>query len=368
MKAIPFLSFEKMHTTIREEMQRAFLEVYDSHWYILGKKVETFEKAYAEYSRVNYCAGVGNGLEAIVIALKTLNIGKGDSVIVPSNTYIATWLAVSYVGAEIIPVEPDEKTYNICPDAIESAIKSNTKAIIPVHLYGQICEMDKIMSIAEKYNLYVIEDNAQAQGTSYKGKMSGSFGHINATSFYPGKNLGALGDAGAITTNDEQLYNRAKIIRNYGSPKKYYNEVKGINSRLDEIQAAFLLVKLKYLDEWNKERNQIAQWYFEFLKDVPELILPYIHPDCTSNFHLFVIRTERRNELQEHLSQHQIGTLIHYPVPPHLQEAYKELGYKKGDFPLAEKIADTCLSLPMYPGLSKNEVEYICSVIKNYFK
>ncbi|GIV29874.1 MAG: hypothetical protein KatS3mg028_0940 [Bacteroidia bacterium] len=210
MKDIPFLSFEKMHASIRDEMQQAFLEVYNSYWYILGKKVEEFERVYAEYSGVKYCAGVGNGLDAIVIALKTLNIGKGDSVIVPSNTYIATWLAVSYVGADIIPVEPDEKTYNIHPDKIENAIRSDTKAIIPVHLYGQICEMDKIMNIAQKHNLYVIEDNAQAQGTFHRGKISGSFGHINATSFYPGKNLGALGDAGAITTNDEQLYIRAK--------------------------------------------------------------------------------------------------------------------------------------------------------------
>ncbi|GAB4450954.1 MAG: DegT/DnrJ/EryC1/StrS family aminotransferase [Bacteroidia bacterium] len=368
MTTIPFLSFEKMHNTIKSEMQKAFEEVYDSHWYILGKKVETFEKQYAEYSQVKYCAGVGNGLDAIIIALKTLNIGKGDSVIVPSNTYIATWLAVSYVGAEIIPVEPDEKTYNINPNLIEQSIKANTKAIIPVHLYGQICEMDKIMSLAKKHNLYVIEDNAQAQGTLHKGKKSGSFGHINATSFYPGKNLGALGDAGAITTNDEELYVKAKTIRNYGSQKKYYNEIKGINSRLDELQAAFLSVKLKYLDEWNKERNQIAQWYFDYLKDIPQIILPFIHKDCTSNFHLFVIRTEKRDELQNFLSQNNIGTLIHYPIPPHLQEAYKELGYQKGDFPIAEKIAETCLSLPMYPGLSQTDVEYISSVIHKFFK
>lgn len=295
-------------------------------------------------------------------------IGKGDSVIVPSNTYIATWLAVSYVGAEIIPIEPNPKTYNIDPTKIESAIQSNTKAIIPVHLYGQICEMDKIMAIAQKYNLFVIEDNAQAQGTYFKGKISGSWGHINATSFYPGKNLGALGDAGAITTNDEHLAQKAKTIRNYGSQKKYYNEVKGINSRLDELQAAFLKVKLKYLDEWNKERNQIAQWYYDYLNEIDEIILPTIHPDATSNYHLFVIRTPKRNELQEYLHQHQIGTLIHYPVPPHLQEAYKELGYKKGAFPIAEEIADTCLSLPMYPGISKENVEYIAQTIKNFFK
>ncbi len=226
MKSIPFLSFNKMHGTIKSKIQQAFENVYDSHWYILGRNVELFEKQYAEYCQTKFCVGVGNGLDAIIIALKTLNIGKGDSVIVPSNTYIATWLAVSYVGAEIIPVEPDEKTYNINPKLIESVIRSNTKAIIPVHLYGQTCEMEPIMQIAQKHKLFLIEDNAQAQGSMYREKKSGSFGHINATSFYPGKNLGALGDAGAITTNDEELYVKAKTIRNYGSQKKYYNEKK----------------------------------------------------------------------------------------------------------------------------------------------
>ncbi len=368
MKSIPFLSFNKMHGTIKSKIQQAFENVYDSHWYILGRNVELFEKQYAEYCQTKFCVGVGNGLDAIIIALKTLNIGKGDSVIVPSNTYIATWLAVSYVGAEIIPVEPDEKTYNINPKLIESVIRSNTKAIIPVHLYGQTCEMEPIMQIAQKHKLFLIEDNAQAQGSMYREKKSGSFGHINATSFYPGKNLGALGDAGAITTNDENLYLKAKTIRNYGSQKKYFNQVKGINSRLDELHAAFLSIKLNYLDEWNKERNEIAQWYFDYLKDIPEIILPHIHPDCTSNFHLFVIRTEKRDELQNYLNKYQIGTLIHYPIPPHLQEAYKDLNYRKGAFPIAEKIAETCLSLPMYPGLTKDDVEYITDKIRKFSK
>lgn len=368
MKPIPFLSFEKMHSELKEQLKKAFENVYDSHWYILGKQVEEFEKNYAYYSNVKYCAGVGNGLDAIIIALKTLNIGKGHSVIVPSNTYIATWLAVSYVGADIIPVEPDSQTYNINPDLIEQAIRPNTKAIIPVHLYGQICEMDKILDIAQKYNLFVVEDNAQAQGTQWKNKKSGTFGHINATSFYPGKNLGAIGDAGAITTDNEDLYIKAKTIRNYGSQKKYYNEIKGINSRLDELQAAFLNIKLSYLDKWNNERNQIAQWYIEALKDTPQIILPYIKPNATSNYHLFVIRTPKRDLLQNYLNQHQIGTLIHYPIPPHLQDAYKELGYQRGDFPIAEEIANTCLSLPMYPGLSQNDVDYISSTIKKFFK
>ena len=367
-KFIPFLSFEHIHTRIKIEMQQAFEKVYTSYHYILGQQVDAFEKQFAQYSSVKYGVGVGSGLDALIIALKSLHIGKGDSVIVPSNTYIATWLAVSHVGAEIIPVEPDEKTYNINPELIEKAIRPNTKAIIPVHLYGQVCEMDKILSIAQKYRLYVIEDNAQAQGAYYKTQISGSFGHINATSFYPGKNLGALGDAGALTTNDETLYLQAKTIRNYGSHQKYYNEVKGINSRLDELQAAFLSVKLKYLNEWNAERQQIAQWYHNYLQEIRQIILPYIHPNATSNFHLFVIRTTSRNALQNYLHHHQIGTLIHYPVPPHLQNAYKELGYKPGDFPIAEEIANTCLSLPMYPGLSEADVQYIASIIKKFFQ
>ena len=364
---IPFLSFKKMHDQVKPEMMKAFEKVYDSHWYITGNSLTAFEKNYATYSQTKFCAGVANGLDAIIISLKTLGVGQGDEVIVPSNTYIATWLAVSYVGATPVPVEPNSKTYNINPDLIEAAITKKTKAIIPVHLYGQICEMDKIMSIAKKYNLFVIEDNAQAQGTYYNGKISGSFGDINATSFYPGKNLGAIGDAGAITTDSEELHKKACVIRNYGSQKKYYNEVKGINSRLDELQAALLDVKLKYMDSWNKERNEIAAVFNTELKNTGDLILPFIAANCTSNYHLYVVRTKRRNELQEHLNKSGIGTLIHYPVPPHLQEAYKEMNGKKGQYPLAEEIAETCLSLPMYPGLNKSEIEQVIKSIKSFF-
>ena len=364
---IPFLSFTKMHSQIKTEMQAAFEKVYDSNWYIMGNALKTFEANYANYSNTKYCAGVANGLDAIIISLKALGVGAGHEVIVPSNTYIATWLAVSYVGATIVPVEPRIETYNIDPDLIEKAITKKTKAIIPVHLYGQICEMDKIMAIAKKHNLFVIEDNAQAQGTHCDGKISGSFGDINAVSFYPGKNLGAIGDAGAITTGDKNLFDKACVIRNYGSEKKYYNEVKGINSRLDELQAALLDVKLKYMDNWNKERNEIANKYNEQLKNINGLILPVLADKCESNYHLYVLRTKKRNELQEHLNKNNIGTLIHYPIPPHLQNAYKELNYKNGDFKLAEEIAETCLSIPIYPGLTDEQIKIVCDTIKDFF-
>ncbi|MGZ3931996.1 MAG: DegT/DnrJ/EryC1/StrS family aminotransferase [Bacteroidia bacterium] len=363
---IPFLSFDKMHNALKAELNEAFNKVYDSHWYIMGNSLKAFEANYAAYCNTAYCAGLANGLDAIIIALKTLNVGAGDEVIVPSNTYIATWLAASYVGATPVPVEPRPDTCNINPDLIESAITKKTKVILPVHLYGQACEMDKIMAIAKKHNLFVVEDNAQAQGAACGGKITGSFGDINATSFYPGKNLGALGDAGAITTNNEALYKKANVIRNYGSEKKYYNEIKGVNSRLDELQAAVLDVKLNYLDSWNKERNDIAAKYNERLKDVKDVRLTAIADNCTSVYHLYVIRHKRRDALQEHLTKNGIGTLIHYPVPPHLQKAYSEYNYKKGAFPLAEEIAETCLSLPLYPGLTDAEIDKVCDAIRTF--
>ncbi|MEI8278351.1 MAG: DegT/DnrJ/EryC1/StrS family aminotransferase [Bacteroidota bacterium] len=364
---IPFLSFKKINSDVRSELSTTFESFIDSCYYILGERVRQFEKEYARYSHTQYCAGVANGLDAIVIALRCLNIGVGDEVIVPSNTYIASWLAVSYVGATPIPVEPNSATYNIDPAKIEAKISKKTKAIMPVHLYGQCCEMDPIMQIAKKHNLFVVEDNAQSQGATYNGKLTGSFGDINSTSFYPGKNLGAYGDAGAITTDNEALYHRATTIRNYGSAKKYYNDEKGMNSRLDELQAGLLGVKLGHLNNWNRERNIIAGQFDEQLKNMGDLILPIIAKNATSVYHLYVIRTQKRDELQAHLNKNGIGTLIHYPLPPHLQKAYQDLNFKKGDFPLAESIADTCLSIPMYPGLTKDEVSYICEQIKSFF-
>ena len=365
---VPFLSFEGTHPSIRLALCQAFEKVLDSNWFILGKELEQFEAAYAEYNKVKFSVGVSNGLDAIYLALKALGIGPGDEVIVPSNTYIATLLAVSYVGARPVLVEPDFKTYNLDPANIEKAITPVTKAIIPVHLYGQICEMDKIMGIAGKRDLYVIEDNAQAHGAILNGRITGSFGHVNATSFYPGKNLGALGDAGAVTTNDADLANKVRILRNYGSQKKYFNEVIGHNMRMDELQAALLSVKLPHLYYWTMERKRIASWYDNGLAGIGDLVLPYrISPEAHV-FHLYMIRTKKRDELQEWLNERGISTIIHYPVPPHLQEAYKHLGLAKGDFPIAEEIADTCLSLPVWPGMASIEMEYVTENIKAFFK
>lgn len=351
-----------MNADVKSALLPSFENFIDKGWYILGEQVKQFELDYASYCQTKYCAGLANGLDALIVALKVLGVGNGDEVIVPSNTYIASWLAVSYVGATPIPVEP-----NPAPLLIEAAITSKTKAIMPVHLYGQCCEMEAIMQIATKHNLAVVEDNAQAQGATYNHQKTGSFGHINATSFYPGKNLGAYGDAGAITTNDEQLLIKATTFRNYGSQKKYYNEIKGINSRLDELQAGFLSIKLNHLDNWTAERVAIAQQYNLLLNGIGDLILPEVANNATHVYHLYVIRTKQRDALQKHLTEQGIGTLIHYPVPPHLQEAYKELGYKKGDFPLAEEIAETCLSLPIYPGLNSSDLIIIAEAIKSFF-
>jgi dTDP-4-amino-4,6-dideoxygalactose transaminase len=354
---INFLDFQPMHAQIRQEMQEVFQRVYDSYWYIQGKELDLFEKEYAQLSKTKYSIGVSNGLDALVLSLRVLGIGPGDEVIVPSNTYIATALAVSHVGATPIFVEPRMETYNINPDLIPLAITKKTKAIMPVHLYGQACEMDAIIGIAKAHNLYMVEDNAQAHLSSFKGQQTGSFGDVNGTSFYPGKNLGALGDAGAVTTNNEDLANRIKTIRNYGSAVKYYNEEIGYNNRLDELQAAFLRVKLNYLQEWTNQRKEIAQWYNEGLQLRNDLVLPYVHENADHVYHLYVVRTSNREKLQQELTEKGIQTMIHYPVPPHLQKAYKHLGYKQGDFPIAEEIARTCLSLPVWPGIQREVIK-----------
>ena len=365
---IPFLTFNYQNKIYRTEILKTITNVYDSNWYILGEYLEKFEKEYSFLNQTSYTIGVANGLDALTISLKTLEIGNGDEVIVPSNTYIATWLAISNIGAKIIPVEPDILTYNINPNLIKKAITKNTKAIIPVHLYGQACEMDKIMQIADENSLFVIEDNAQAHLSKWKNSFTGSYGHINATSFYPGKNLGALGDAGAITTNDLNLYNKAKIIRNYGSEKKYHNQIKGVNSRLDEIQAAILSVKLTYLKKFTDLRVEIAELYNSHLSSVSEIIIPYTNANATHVYHLYVIQCSNRDSLKSYLETKGIATLIHYPIPPHLQNAYSDLGFKNGDFPIAEKISNDCLSLPMYPGLTSTEIQYISQCIKSFYK
>ncbi len=366
-KHIPFLNLQPAHTLIRDEMVKAFETVYDSNWFVLGDNLKQFEKEYAKFNNTKYAIGVSNGLDALFLSLKALNIGNGDEVIVPANTYIATALAVSNAGAMPVFSEPDIHTYNIDPQKIEAAITPNTKAIIPVHLYGQACDMSQISEIASKHNLFIIEDNAQAHGAAFKNKPTGAWGNINATSFYPGKNLGALGDGGAITTNDETLAVKVSMLRNYGSVKKYNNEIPGFNMRLDECQAAFLLVKLKYLAGWTLSRQQIASMYNEGLRGIGDLVLPANHPDATHVYHLYVIRTEKREELSKYLLEMGIETLIHYPIPPHLQKAYNYIGYKPGDFPIAEKIAETCLSLPVWPGLEKNDVDFIIETINHFF-
>ncbi len=365
---VPYLDLKSINLSHQEALKLAFETVLQSGWYIMGKQLEQFEQHYAAYNQTRYAVGVANGLDALILSLKALGIGKEDEVIVPSNTYIATWLAVSYVGAIPVPVEPRWITCNINPELIEEKITPKTKAILPVHLYGQACEMEQIMRIAEKYSLAVVEDNAQAQGAINNGKITGSFGHVNATSFYPGKNLGALGDAGAITTDSEQLAQKVKVLRNYGSEKKYFNQIKGVNSRLDELQAAFLDVKLKFLTEDTKERQRLAVIYDKELSGIDSLILPENAEKCSSVYHIYQIRTSQRDELQQYLSQKGIGTVIHYPVPPHLQDAYAELGCQQGDFPIAEKIAKETLSIPLYQGMKVEQQANVIHFIKKFFE
>ena len=366
MKKIPFLNLAPQHNIIKDEMAQAFETVYDSNWFVLGQKVTAFEHEYASFNQTQYVIGVSNGLDALFLAMKALDIGVDDEVIVPSNTYIATVLAVSYVGATPIFVEPDRLTYNINPALIEQAITSKTKAIIPVHLYGQACEMEAIMTIAKQYNLKVIEDNAQSHGATFKGKLTGSWGDANGTSFYPSKNLGALGDAGAVTTNKKNIAEKIQVLRNYGCKEKYHNQVIGNNMRLDEMQAAFLSVKLRYLEEWTNQRRQIAAWYDEGLQGIDEIILPLTHVEATHTYHIYVIRYLKRDALQNFLTERGIETLIHYPIPPHLQSAYANLGYNKGDFPIAEELANTCLSLPIWPGMTKENCSRVINVIKEF--
>lgn len=360
---IPFLDFGAMHSELRPCLDAAYSRVVDSNWLVLGRELEAFEHEFADYCGARYCIGVANGLDALFITLKAMNIGPGDEVIVPSNTYIATWLAVSYAGATPVPVEPDSRTYNLDPLKIESAITSRTRAIIPVHLYGQPADMDPIMEIALRHKLKVIEDAAQAHGARYKGRRTGSLGDAAGFSFYPGKNLGALGDGGAITTNDQDLADRVRVLRNYGSRVKYHNEVKGYNSRLDELQAAFLREKLKKLDEWNGRRKEIAQHFLAELSD-SGFQLPFVPEWDEPVWHLFVIRSHHRDQLQKELAERGISTMIHYPIPPHRQPAYAELNLVEGSLPISEAIHREVLSLPMWPQLASQQIEMIIAASK----
>ena len=365
---VSFLDLKAAYLELHEELDEAYHRVTDSGWFILGEEVEAFEQEFSTHCNVKHCSGVGNGLDALHLFLRAYDIGIGDEVIVPANTYIATWLAVSYAGATPIPVEPDIHTYNLDPEHIEAAITKRTRAIMPVHLYGQPANMDSILSIARRYNLKVIEDAAQAHGARYKGDSTGTLGDAAGWSFYPGKNLGALGDAGAITTNDDELAEKVRILRNYGSRVKYYNEVKGYNSRLDPIQAAFLRVKLRHLDEWNQRRRSIAARYLSELANVPDLVLPATLEGAEPSWHLFVVRHPQRDALQKHLTQAGIGTLIHYPVPPHIAGAYAELGMKTGAYPISEQLANTVLSLPIGPHLGGEETEFVIQTLHSSYK
>jgi dTDP-4-amino-4,6-dideoxygalactose transaminase len=362
---IPFVSFKPMEKELDKELRGAFERVYEKSWYIEGEEDTKFEKAFAEYCNTDYCVGVGNGLDALMLALKALGIKEGDEVIVPSNTYIATALAVTYVGATPVFVEPDIKTFNINPDEIEEKITSKTKAIMPVHLYGQPCDMDPIMEIAKKNNLFIVEDCAQAHGATYKGERIGSFGDAAGFSFYPGKNLGALGDAGATVTNNGEIANKIRALGNYGSDYKYHHIYKGNNSRLDEMQAAFLSAKLPHLDRMNDARRYIAKRYSDGITN-PEIILPYVPEYANPVWHIYGIRCNRRDSLEKYLNEKGIGTNKHYPIPMHLQECYEDLGLKEGSFPIAEEISKTELSLPMYYGMTEEEIQYVIDSINEW--
>jgi len=362
---VTFLDLTAPYLELREELDAAYARVMESGWYILGKEVEAFENEFAAYCDTKFCVGVANGLDALHLIVRAYGICPGDEVIVPSNTYIATWLAVTHAGATPVPVEPDIRTYNIDPAKIEQAITPKTKAIMVVHLYGQPADIDPINEIAAKHGLKVIEDCAQAHGARYKGRRAGTLGDAAGFSFYPGKNLGALGDGGAVTTNDPELAERIGVLRNYGSQLKYHNKVVGFNSRLDELHAALLRVKLKKLDEWNERRRVAAAVYLMGLSDQKEMVLPYAPDWAEPVWHLFVVRHAKRDALQKSLNDAGIGTMIHYPIPPHLQEAYSELGYNEGAFPIAEQIHKGVLSLPMGPHLAESEISVIISAAQN---
>lgn len=365
---VPFFSLKAVHHSLKEDFYDAFNRIVDDGSFILGEDVKQFESSFAKFCNSSFTIGVGNGLDALKISLKTLGIGYGDEVIVPAHTYIATWLAVSEVGAVPIPVDVHDNTMNINPFLIPHKITSKTKAIIPVHIYGLPCDMDAILSIARERNLFVIEDFAQAQGAIYKGRRVGSFGDINACSFYPSKNIGAMGDAGAITTSDSELAKKASKLRNYGSNQKYIHEFEGVNSRLDSLQAAFLKIKLPYLDKQNEERRKLSLFYQEKLKNINELKFQTIPFQHQSVHHLFTVRVSKRNQLQQYLHENGIGSLIHYPIPPHLQLAYKHLNFQGGEFPVSEKIANEIISLPLFIGMSEIELNYVCEKITMFFK
>lgn len=363
MKSVPFLDLGRLHQSICEPLDAAYRRVVDSGWFIMGPELEAFEAEFARYCEVKHCIGVGNGLEALHLLLRAYGVGPGDEVIVPSNTFIATWLAVSQCGATPVPVEPDINTHNIDSARIAAAVTSRTRAIMPVHLYGQPADMDPINEMAVKHGLIVIEDAAQAQGARYKGRRAGSLGHAAGTSFYPGKNLGALGDGGAVLTSDDAIADKVRQLRNYGSKIKYRHDLAGYNSRLDEMQAAFLRVKLTVLDDWNAKRREIAGQYSGLL-GASGVVLPCVPDYAEPVWHLYVIRSKQREALKTHLEKQGVSTVIHYPIPPHRQGCYQ--AYANQTSPVAEMLAEEVLSLPMFSTLDATEVEHVAAAVCDF--
>lgn len=361
---VPFLDVGASYRELKDEIDAAVARVLASGWYLLGAELERFETDFAAYTSTAHCIGVGNGLDALHLCLRACDIGPGDEVIVPSNTYIATWLAVTYAGARVVPVEPDPRTYNIDPDRIEDALTSRTRAIMPVHLYGQPADLDPIVGIARRRGLRVIDDAAQAHGARYRGRAIGQGTDATAWSFYPGKNLGAIGDAGAVTTSDPEIARRLRSLRNYGSRVKYVNDEQGVNSRLDEVQAAVLGVKLRHLDAWNARRRAVAARYLSQLKDAG-LTLPHVPDWADPAWHLFVVQHPDRDRLRDALKRLGIDTLIHYPIPPHRQEAYKSLGLGAGTFPISESIHQRVLSLPIGPHVDTGQIERVVDAVRS---
>lgn len=366
MRKINFVDLKKQYKSIKPEINKAIKNVLESSQFILGEEVEKFEEEFAKFTGVKYAAAVDSGTSALELSLRALGIGSDDEVITVVNSFIASASAISFTGAKPVFVDCKEDTFNISPKLIEISITKKTKAILPVHLYGQVAEMDAIKKIAKKHKLFIVEDACQAHGASIKDVKAGSIGDVAAFSFYPGKNLGAYGDGGIITTNSLEIQEKVKLMRNYGQKEKYKHLVLGWNSRLDNIQAAILRVKLRYLSKWNEKRLANAKLYNKYLQNIP-VVVPTLFPDYKHVFHLYVIRAKDRNRLANYLSEKGISTMMHYPYPIHLQPAYKSLGYKKGDFPVAEKLANEILSLPMYPELTESEIKYICKKIADFY-
>jgi dTDP-3-amino-3,4,6-trideoxy-alpha-D-glucose transaminase len=364
---VPFLDLQPAYSEFREEFDAAYRRVMESGRFLLGPELAAFEEEYARSVGAAQCVGVANGLEALQLVLMAAGVGPGDEVVVPSNGYIATWFAVSHVGARIVPCEPDPRTFNLDPARLASVLTDRTKVILPVHLYGQTAEMTAINEVAGARGIFVLEDAAQAHGAICRGGAAGALGTAAGVSFYPTKNLGAFADAGAVTTSDAALAEQVRLLRNYGSRTRYRNEAVGLNSRLDELQAAFLRVKLRHLAEGNRRRANLAALYRERLAGVGDLVLPFVPEWAVPVWHLFVVCTAHRDALRDHLASQGVGADVHYPTPPHLSLAYREAGWKRGDFPIAERLADEVLSLPLNPHLTEAQLEFVCAAVRSFF-